>query len=167
MYRRFIVAGLLLLASLANAKAGTFDIEKFCKAVYDLYQTDEVQAKKELFVYKKINEVIGSTQTMTVTPSDSIGYDRKNDMSYFKSKEIYYSDNKQGYFGVFVTNTMKGDGLLMKCTPDKDISISGKIVDIIVLEYIKNNLNQKCFTPLKDFDDKGTVIQKVLLKVES
>lgn len=166
MSRKLFIIVLVFLFSTSIVKAGTFDIEKFCKIVYQLYQTDEVQAKKELFVYKKINELIGTSQTVTVTASDSIGYDRKTDMSYMKAKEIYASDNSQGYFGVYVIVTKKGDDLLMNCTPDKDFTATGKIADIIVIEYVKNNLNQKCFTPLKDFDDKGTVIQKVVFKME-
>ncbi len=166
MYKRISILLLIFALGISTLKAGTFDIEKFCKTVYQLYQTDEVQAKKELFVYKKISEVIGTTQTVSITASDSIGYDRKTDMSYVKAKEIYSSDNSQGYFGVFVIATKKGDDLLMNCTPDKDFTATGKIADIIVIEYIKNNVNQKCFTPLKDFDDKGAVIQKVIFKME-
>ena len=166
MFKRISVLLLISIFAAPSVKAGTFDIEKFCKTVYQLYQTDEVPAKKELFVFKKINEIIGTTQTVTITASDSIGYDRKTDMSYMKAKEIYASDNSQGYFGVFVSVSKKGDDLLMKCTPDKEFTATAKIADIIVIEYIKNNVNQKCYTPLKDFDDKGTVIQKVIFKME-
>ena len=166
MYKRISVLILISLFAVSTVKAGTFDIEKFCKTIYQLYQTDEVQVKKELFVFKKINELIGTTQTVSLTASDSITYDRKDDHSTVKSKEIYSSDNSQGYFGVFVIVTKKGDDLLMNCTPDKDFSVTAKITDAIVIEYIKNNLNQKCFTPIKDFDDKGTVIQKVIIKME-
>jgi hypothetical protein len=161
-----VVIFALLVSQVKGDISGSLDLEKFCRAVYDLYQTDEVPAKKELFVYKKLNELIGTTQTMKITASDSIVYDRKTDMSTVKSREIFYSDNMQGYFGVFVIATKKGDDLLMSCTPEKEFSVTGKITDVVVLEYIKNNLNAKCFTSLKDFDDKGTVIQKVTLKVE-
>lgn len=165
----FAVIFLILVISVSQARANiswTFDIENFCKTIYKLYQTDEVPAKKELIVYKKINELIGTTQTVKVTASDSITYDRKEDRSTVKSKEIYNSDNSQGYFGVYVIVSQKGDGLLMSCTPDKDLTATAKIADIIVIEFIKNNINQKCFIPLKDFDDKGTVIQKVIFKME-
>jgi len=161
-----IISAMFFTGTVKSDFTGSIDLERFCKTVYELYQTDEVQAKKELFVFKKINELIGSSQTVKVVSSDSITYDRKEDLSAFKSREIYYSDNKQGYFGVFVVATKKGDELLMKCTPEKEITINGKIADVIVLEYIKSNLNQKCYTSLKDFDDKGTVIQKILLKIE-
>src|SRR5258706_5115668 len=122
MTKKIFIIILVSVFGISAVKAGTFDIEKFCKIIYQLYQTDEVQAKKELFVYKKINELIGTTQTVSLTASDSIGYDRKTDMSYVKAKEIYSSDNSQGYFGVYVIATKKGDDLLMNCTPDKDFS---------------------------------------------
>ena len=170
MFKRiFTIVALISAVALFQIKAGVsgiLDLDKYCRAVYDLYQTSEVQAKKEIFVYKKINELIGTTQTMKIVASDSITYDRKTDYSSVKSNEIYYSDNSQGYFGVFVIATKKGDDLLMGCTPQVETTVTGKITDILVVEYIKNNLNQKCYTSLKDFDDKGTVIQKIILKVE-
>ncbi len=170
MFRRIsilvVIISAVTLAQLRAGVSGILDLDKFCRAIYDLYQTDEVQAKKEIFVYKKLNELIGTTQTIKIVASDSITYDRKTDYSSVKSNEIYYSDNSQGYFGVFVIATKKGDDLLMDCTPQKETTVTGKIADVLVVEYIKNNLNQKCYTPLKDFDDKGTVIQKIILKVE-
>jgi hypothetical protein len=162
----FILLSAIFIMQLKAGISGILDIEKFCYAVYNLYKTDEVQPKKELLVYKKINELIGTTQTMNITCSDSITYDKKLDNSTVKSKEIYSSDATTGYFGVFVIAVKKGDDLLMNLTPDKETSITGKITDIIVIEYVKNNVDQKCYTPLKDFDDKGTIIQKVIFKVE-
>ena len=170
MFRRiFTILILISVVTLIQLKAGVsgiLDLDKFCKSVYELYTTDEVQAKKEIFVYKKLNELIGTTQTMKITASDSITYDRKTDYSFVKSNENFYSDNSQGYFGIFVIASKKSDDLLMSSTPQKELTVTGKITDILVVEYIKNNLNQKCYTSLKDFDDKGTVIQKIILKVE-
>lgn len=142
------------------------DLDDLCKQIYKLYSTDEVAAKKEILVYKKLNEIIGTSQTVKFTTSDSIGYDRKTDISGVKSKEVYYADNASGYFGVFVIATKKGDELLMTTSPDKEMTVSGKVADIIVVSYIKNNKNEKSYTSLKDFDDKGTVIQQIILKIE-
>ena len=146
--------------------SGSLDLDKFCRQIYDLYSTDEVQAKKEVLVYKKLNELIGTTQTVKFTASDSIVYDRKQDMSSIKSKEVYYADAKTGYFGIFIIASKKGDDLLMNTSPDKEMTITGTITDILVMGYIKNNKNEKTYTSLKDFDDKGTVIQQIILKIE-
>lgn len=143
-----------------------FDLEGLCQAMYKIYDSDEVPAKKEVLAYKKLNELIGQQVTVKITTTDSITYDRKEDRSQIKSREVYTSDAKTGYFGVFVIATQKGDNLLMSTSPDKEISVSGKIADVIVTSYIKNNTNQKAYTPLKDFDDKGTVIQQIILKIE-
>jgi|GEM_PF-1256555 len=142
------------------------DLDNLCKQIYDLYSTEEVPAKKEVLVYKKLNELIGTSQTVKFTTTDSIVYDRKSDMTSIKSKEIYYADNKTGYFGVFIIISKKGDDLLMKSSPDKEMTAAGKITDLIVISYIKNNKTEKAYTSLKDFDDKGTIIQQIILKIE-
>lgn len=161
---------LFLLGSLIsfNSYAGNagFDLEGLCQAMYKIYDSEEVPAKKEVLAYKKLNELIGQQVTVKITTTDSITYDRKEDKSQIKSKEVYTSDAKTGYFGVFVIAMQKGDNLLMSTSPDKEISVSGKIADVIVTSYIKNNTNQKAYTPLKDFDDKGTIIQQIILKIE-
>ena len=54
----------------------------------------------------------------------------------------------------------------MSTSPDKDMTISGTITDVLVVGYIKNNLNGKAYTSLKDFDDKGTIIQQIIIKVD-
>src|SRR5262245_38370433 len=100
--------------------AFALDIDKLCKEIYDIYHSDDVAAKKEVLVYKKLNGLIGTTQTVKFTTTDSISYDKKQDMSLIKSKEINYYDNASGYFGVFIVATQKGDNLLMTTTPDKD-----------------------------------------------
>jgi len=159
----------LLIFSLAftfPSPTGSLDLEGLCKQMYKIYDSDEVAAKKEALAYKKLNELIGQTNTMKITTTDSISFDRKEDVSRIKSKEVYTSDAKTGYFGVFVVATQKGDQLLMSTSPDKEMTITGKITDVIVVGYIKNNTNQKAYTPLKDFDDKGTIIQQVILAVE-
>jgi hypothetical protein len=149
-----------------QSSAGSFDLESLCKQMYKIYDSDEVAAKKEALAYKKLNELIGQTNTMKITTTDSISFDRKEDVSRIKSKEVYTSDAKTGYFGVFVVATQKSDALLMSTSPDKEMTITGKITDILVVGYIKNNTNQKAYTSLKDFDDKGTVIQQIILVVE-
>jgi hypothetical protein len=149
-----------------SAFAGNLDLEGLCKKMYAIYDSEEVAAKKEVLAYKKLNELIGQTYTMKITTTDSISYDRKDDVSKLKSKEVYTSDAKTGYFGVFVLAVQKGDQLLMSTSPDKEMSVTGTIKDIIVVSYIKNNTNQKAYTSLKEFDDKGTIIQQVILIVE-
>lgn len=146
--------------------SGSLDLDKLCETMYKIYDTDEVPAKKEVLAYKKLNELIGQTYTIKITTTDSINYDRKEDMTKIKSKEVFTSDNKTGYFGIFVIAQQKGDALLMTTSPDKDMSISGKILDVIVTGCIRNNLNEKHYTSLKDFDDKGAVIQQIVLIVE-
>jgi len=54
----------------------------------------------------------------------------------------------------------------MSTSPDKDMTISGTVSDILVVGYIKNNLNGSAYTSLKDFDDKGTIIQQIIIKVD-
>ncbi|HEY3249611.1 MAG TPA: hypothetical protein VGK25_00700 [Ignavibacteria bacterium] len=146
--------------------AGSLDLENLCKSIYNIYASEEVQAKKEVLVYKKLNELIGQSYTIKITTTDSINYDRKTDMTSVKSEEVYWSDAKTGYFGAFVVATQAGDKLLMTTSPGKEMSVTGKISDILVTQYMKNNVNQKAYTSLKDFDDKGTVIQQVILKLE-
>jgi len=150
----------------SKAIAGSLDLEKFCKSIYEIYASDEVAAKKEVLVYKKLNEMIGQTYSMKITATDSVGYDRKTDMSHLKSTEVYWSDAKTGYFGVFISANQKGDNLLMTSTPGKVMSITGKVTDILVTQYMKDNTNQNAYTSLKDFDDKGTVITQIILVVE-
>ena len=145
---------------------GSLDLESLCNQMYKIYDSDEVAAKKEVLAYKKLNELMGQSVTVKITTTDSISYDRKEDKSMIKSKEVYTSDAKTGYFGVFVLATQKGDNLLLSTSPDKEMSISGTISDIIVVSYIKNNTNQKSYTSLKEFDDKGTIIQQIILKVD-
>src|SRR5437868_2779652 len=176
MFKTILTIILLSLLMSFSTQAGSklnsskfsiaLDLDNLCKQIYDLYSTDEIPAKKEVLVYKKLNELIGTSQTVKFTTTDSINYDRKTDMTSIKSKEIYYADNKTGYFGVFVIVSKKGDDLLMKSSPDKEMSATGKITDLIVISYIKNNKNEKTYTSLKDFDDKGTVIQQIILKIE-
>lgn len=163
-----LLFGILLLSllSVKVSAAGTIDLKKLCEDIVDLYKTEEVPAKKERLVYKKLSELIESSSSMKITTTDSIRYDKKEDKTLLKSKEVFYADAMQGYFGVFVIFMKKGDELLMTTSPDKEMNVSGKVVDIIVTEYIKNNLNQKCYTPLKEFDDAGTIIQKVIIKVD-
>ena len=90
----------------------------------------------------------------------------KQDVSSLKSEEVYKSDAMTGYFGVFVRAVQKGDILLMTSTPGKEMSFTGKITDIIITQYMKNNVNQKAYTSLKEFDDKGTIITQVILVLE-
>ncbi len=162
----FILINSAAIPSNAGLFSTALDLDSFCKQVYDLYHTDEIQAKKEILVYKKLNELIGTSQSVKFIASDSISYDRKQDMSVIKSKEIYYADAQTGYFGVFIIVSQKGDGLLMKSSPDKEMSVTGKVTDLLVVSYIKDNKNQKAYTSLKDFDDKGTIIQQIILKIE-
>jgi len=159
----------LFILSASNVKmtaAGSLDLEKLCKSIYDVYASEEVQAKKEVIVYKKLNDMIGQTYSVKIIATDSVYYDRKTDMSGIKSTETYWSDAKTGYFGVFVKAIEKGDKLLMSSTPGKEMSITGKVTDIIVTQYMKNNVNQNSYTSLKDFDDKGTVISQVIIVFE-
>ncbi len=142
------------------------DLDKFVREVYDLYQTDEVPAKTERLVYKKITELMSGTQSMKITCSDSIVYDKKTDETVIKSKEIYYADNKNGYFGVVVIYRQKSDQLLMTTSPDKEITASGTVSDILVTLYRKGLDFFKCRTPIKEFDDSGTVIQHIILMVQ-
>lgn len=144
----------------------SLDLDKLCDQMYKIYDSDEIAAKKEVLAYKKLNELIGQSQSIKITTTDSIAYDRKEDASRLKSKEVFTSDNKTGYFGVYVIAKQKGDYLLMNTSPDKEMTVTGKIVDVLVTGYIKNNLNEKAYTSLKDFDDKGTIIQQVILVVE-
>jgi hypothetical protein len=160
-----IVLAFLFLFS-GRIISGGFDLDNLCSEMYKIYDSDELPAKKEVLAYKKLNGLIGTSVSVKITTTDSITYDRKLDVTSLKSKEVFTSDNKTGYFGVFVIATQKGDGLLMSTSPDKDMTISGKITDILVTGYIKNNLNGKAYTSLKDFDDKGTIIQQVIIKIE-
>jgi hypothetical protein len=155
------------VANDGNEVSGTLDLKKFADEVLDIYNSDEVDVKKERMVYKKLNSLTeGASYTMKVTCSDSIVYNKKEDITTVKSKEIYVSDSKTGYFGIFVIASQSGDVLLMNSTPDKEISITGKIIDIFVISYIKNKVNNKCYTPLKEFDDSGTIIQQVVFIVQ-
>ena len=158
----------IILAALFsyNTTAANLDLEKLCKSIYDIYATEEVQAKKEVLVYKKLNEMIGQTYTVKIIATDSVYYDKKTDMSGVKSQEVYYSDAQTGYFGAFVKAAQKGDNLLMSTSPGKEMTVTGKLVDIIVTQYMKNNVNQNAYTSLKDFDDKGTRITQVILVLE-
>jgi hypothetical protein len=127
-----------------------------------------VHVKKERMVYKKLSELIGQSFTFRITCSDSIAYDKKEDKTTVKSREVYYSDNKAGYFGIFVVVTKQTDELLMNSAPEKEISVSGTIRDLLVLSYRnKEGLYPKCHTPLKEFDDSGTEIQQILLMVDA
>ncbi|MFI5211741.1 MAG: hypothetical protein ACHQIH_02575 [Ignavibacteria bacterium] len=160
---------MMLILPLFFLSAGitySLDLDKLCDQMYKIYDSDEIAAKKEVLAYKKLNELIGQSQSIKITTSDSITYDRKEDASRLKSKEVFTSDNKVGYFGVFVIAKQKGDYLLMNTSPDKEMTVTGKIVDVLVTGYMKNNLNEKAYTSLKDFDDKGTIIQQVILVVE-
>ncbi|MBL8016101.1 MAG: hypothetical protein JNK43_02430 [Ignavibacteria bacterium] len=149
-----------------NTFSGSLDLEKLCDEMYKIYDSDELPAKKEVLAYKKLNSLIGTSISVKVTTTDSITYDRKEDKTSLKSKEVFTSDNKTGYFGIFIIATQKGDALLMSTSPDKEITISGTVSDILVVGYIKNNLNGKAYTSLKDFDDKGTIIQQIIIKVD-
>jgi hypothetical protein len=163
-YIIFLISALFIFSF--NIYPGTLDLDKLCDEMYKIYDTDELPAKKEVQAYKKLNSLIGTSVSIKITTSDSITYDRKEDRSVLKSKEVYTSDNKTGYFGVFVIATQKGDNLLMSTSPDKEMTVSGTISDILVVGYIKNNLNGKAYTSLKDFDDKGTIIQQIIIKVD-
>lgn len=163
-YSIIVLAFLFLLSG--RALSGNLDLDKLCDDMYKIYDSDELPAKKEILAYKKLNGLIGTSVSVKITTTDSITYDRKEDVTSLKSKEVFTSDNKTGYFGVFVLATQKGDALLMSTSPNKDMTISGKIIDILVVGYIKNNLNGKAYTSLKDFDDKGTIIQQVIIKIE-
>jgi len=149
-----------------NSYSGSIDLEKLCDEMYKIYDSDELPAKKEVLAYKKLNSLIGTSISVKITTTDSITYDRKEDKTNLKSKEVFTSDNKTGYFGIFILATQKGDALLMSTSPDKDMTISGTVSDILVVGYIKNNLNGSAYTSLKDFDDKGTIIQQIIIKVD-
>lgn len=164
-----IISAFLVYSSQANnnsSYAAVLDLEKFVKQVYDIYQTDEVAAKKERLVNKKLSELIGQSYTMKVTTSDSIVYDKKEDKTSIKSQEIYYSDNMKGYMGIFVLFSKKSDELLMTTSPNKEMTITGTVTDVIVTGFFKNDMFNKVYTPLKEFDDSGTTIQQIVLKVE-
>ncbi len=163
-YLLYSVTILLFLSM--NSFSGSLDLEKLCDEMYKIYDSDELPAKKEVLAYKKLNSLIGTSISVKVTTTDSITYDRKEDKTSLKSKEVFTSDNKTGYFGIFIIATQKGDALLMSTSPDKDMTISGTVSDILVVGYIKNNLNGKAYTSLKDFDDKGTIIQQIIIKVD-
>jgi len=163
-YLLYSVTILLFLSM--NSFSGSLDLEKLCDEMYKIYDSDELPAKKEVLAYKKLNSLIGTSVSVKITTTDSITYDRKEDKTSLKSKEVFTSDNKTGYFGIFVIATQKGDALLMSTSPDKDMTISGTVSDILVVGYIKNNLNGKAYTSLKDFDDKGTIIQQIIIKVD-
>jgi len=163
-YLLYSVTILLFLSM--NSFSGSLDLEKLCDEMYKIYDSDELPAKKEVLAYKKLNSLIGTSISVKVTTTDSITYDRKEDKTSLKSKEVFTSDNKTGYFGIFIIATQKGDALLMSTSPDKDMTISGTVSDILVVGYIKNNLNGKAYTSLKDFDDKGTIIQQISIKVD-
>ncbi len=147
--------------------AGNFDFDKYIKEIYNIYTSDEVHIKKERMAYKKLNDLMNQSYTFKITCSDSIAYDKKGDMTTIKSKEIYFSDNRNGYFGIIVIVTQKGDELLMKSAPDQEISVSGTINDILVTLYTKGGLYPKCRTSLKDFDDTGAEVQQIILMVQS
>lgn len=149
-----------------NTYSGSFDLDKLCEEMYKIYDSDELPAKKENLAYKKLNGLIGTNVSVKITTTDSITYDRKEDKTTLKSKEVFTSDNKTGYFGVFILATQKGDALLMSTSPDKEMTISGTITDVLIVGYIKNNLNGKAYTSIKDFDDKGTIIQQIIIKVD-
>lgn len=163
-YLLYSVTILLFLSM--NSFSGSLDLEKLCDEMYKIYDSDELPAKKEVLAYKKLNSLIGTSISVKITTTDSITYDRKEDKTSLKSKEVFTSDNKTGYFGIFIIATQKGDALLMSTSPDKDMTVSGTISDILVVGYIKNNLNGKAYTSLKDFDDKGTIIQQIIIKVD-
>lgn len=156
----------ILLVLSMNSFSGSLDLEKLCDEMYKIYDSDELPAKKEVLAYKKLNSLIGTSISVKITTTDSITYDRKEDKTSLKSKEVFTSDNKTGYFGIFIIASQKGDALLMSTSPDKDMTISGTVSDILVVGYIKNNLNGKAYTSLKDFDDKGTIIQQIIIKVD-
>jgi hypothetical protein len=147
--------------------SSNIDLTKFVREVYDLYQTDEVPVKQERFVYKKLSGLYTGSYTMKITCSDSIAYDKKEDKTTIKAQEVYHADNKNGYFGVFVIVSKSGDDLLLNSSPDKEITISGVVTEILVLQYRKGMDYFKCRTSLKDFDDTGTVIQQILIRVQS
>jgi len=149
-----------------NSYSGSIDLDKLCDEMYKIYDSDELPAKKEVLAYKKLNSLIGTSISVKITTTDSITYDRKEDKTNLKSKEVFTSDNKTGYFGIFILATQKGDALLMSTSPDKEMTISGTVSDILVVGYIKNNLNGSAYTSLKDFDDKGTIIQQIIIKVD-
>lgn len=157
------ILGMVLMGAYLSGK---LDLEAFVKQVYDIYQKDDIPLKKERLVYKKLNDLISQTYTMKITCSDSIAYDKKEDKTTIKSREVYYHDQKTGYFGVFVIVEKKGDDLLMTSSPDKEMTITGMITDLLVVHYKKGNDFINTYTPLKDFDDAGTVIQQIILKVQ-
>jgi hypothetical protein len=162
----FIYSLVLVLVFSISSFAGSLDLEKLCEEMYKIYDSDELPAKKEVLAYKKLNSLIGTSVSVKITTTDSITYDRKEDKTNLKSKEVFTSDNKTGYFGVFIIATQKGDALLMSTSPDKEMTISGTVSDILIVGYIKNNLNGKAYTSIKDFDDKGTIIQQIIIKVD-
>lgn len=160
----FLLAALVVIS--AKTFSGSLDLEKLCDEMYKIYDSDEIAAKKEVLAYKKLNGLIGTSVTVKITTTDSIAYDRKEDKTSLKSKEVFTSDNKTGYFGIFVIATQKGDALLMSTSPGKDITVSGTVSDVLVVGYIKDNLNNTAYTSIKDFDDKGTIIQQIIIKID-
>lgn len=160
----FLLAALFVIS--AKTFSGSLDLEKLCDEMYKIYDSDEIAAKKEVLAYKKLNGLIGTSVTVKITTTDSIAYDRKEDKTSLKSKEVFTSDNKTGYFGIFVIATQKGDALLMSTSPGKDITVSGTVSDVLVVGYIKDNLNNTAYTSIKDFDDKGTIIQQIIIKID-
>lgn len=163
-YIIFLLAAVIVLS--ANTFSNSLDLEKLCNEMYKIYDSDEIAAKKEVLAFKKLNSLIGTSVSVKITTTDSISYDRKEDKTSLKSKEVFTSDNRTGYFGIFVIATQKGDALLMSTSPDKDITVSGKISDVLVVGYIKNHLNNTAYTSIKDFDDKGTIIQQIIIKID-
>lgn len=157
---------IFLILLTANTFSASFDLDKLCEEMYKIYDSDELPAKKEVLAYKKLSGLIGTSISVKITTTDSITYDRKEDKTVLKSKEVFTSDNRTGYFGVYVKASQSGDALLMRTSPNKDMTISGRIVDVLVTGYIKDNLNGKAYTSINDFDDKGTTIQQVILVVE-
>ena len=166
MKNKIISFLLIFILPVLTYSSGSLDLDNLCEQMYKIYDSDEISAKKEVLAYKKLNELIGQSVSVKITTTDSINYDRKNDVTSLKSKEVFTSDNKTGYFGVFVLASQKGDALLMSTSPDKEMTISGKVTDVLVTGYMKNHLNEKAYTSIKEFEDKGTIIQRVIIVIE-
>lgn len=148
--------------------SGNLDLKKLAEDIYDIYQTDDIPAKKEKLVYKKLNDLITvGTYTITFTSSDSIRYDKKLDKTIIKSKEVYYSDSKLGYMGIFVLASKSGDDWILSSSPGKEMTTTGRITDVIITGYRKTKQYFETYTPLKDFDDAGTEIQQIILVLEA
>ncbi len=60
-----------------------------------------------------------------------------------------------------------GDELLMNSSPDLEITITGTVTDVLVISYRKGLDWFKCRTPLNEFDDTGTIINQIILKVQA